>query len=73
MEGIARDPVRSELVSAALSAQHDAMAEQERERLRRYVAARIVGDNPPPLTCEARDLIRRALGSDQVEEVTAAA
>jgi hypothetical protein len=72
MEGIARDPVRSKLVSAASLAQYGAIAEQERDSLRRYIAANIVGDNPPPLTKEACELIRRVLGSDQVEEIPAA-
>ena len=72
MEGTVRDPVRSKLVSAAFFPQNGAMAEQERDRLRRYIAATIVGNSPPPLTKEACELIRRVLGSDQAEEIPAA-
>lgn len=35
--------------------------EQERTYLRRHIAMNIVGENPSPLTSEARDLIRRTL------------
>ena len=46
--------------------------EQERDRLRRYIAAHVIGDNPPPLTAEAQDLVRTMLGSDNaVEPATA--
>ena len=47
----------------------------DRDSLRRYIAANVVGDNPPPLTAEARDLIRRAFGPgpDHAEEIPAAA
>jgi hypothetical protein len=53
---------------------HKAMTAQERDRLRRYIAVNVVGDSPPPLTSEARDLIRRILGPrpDQAEENCAA-
>ena len=44
-----------------------------REELRRYIAANVVGANPPPLTAEARDLIRAALGSDQTGEASESA
>jgi hypothetical protein len=56
------------------SVQREAMTAQERDRLRRYIAANIVGDTPPPLTSEACDLIRRFLGPgpDQAEEISAA-
>lgn len=72
MKGIVRDHIRSELVSAAPFPQNGAPAGQERDRLRRYIAVNIVGDNPPPLTKEASELIRRLLGSDQAEEISAA-
>jgi hypothetical protein len=39
------------------------MTDEERDRLRRYIAANVVGDNPPPLTAEACALIRAMLGS----------
>jgi hypothetical protein len=55
-------------VSAVLSAQHGGMTEQERNRLRQYIAANVIGDNPPPLTAEAQDLIRAMLGSDHAGE-----
>jgi hypothetical protein len=47
----------------------------DRESLRRYIAANVVGDNPPPLTAEARDLVYRVLGSDpgQSEQTQVAA
>jgi hypothetical protein len=38
---------------------------EEREELRRHIAANVVGDNPPPITAEARALIRAALGLGQ--------
>lgn len=57
---------------AASFVQHGATAEQERDRLRRYIAVNVVGDSPPPLTKEACELIRRVLGSDQAEEIPAA-
>ncbi len=44
------------------------MTEQECNRLRQYIAANVIGDNPPPLTAEAQDLIRAMLGSDHVGE-----
>jgi len=44
------------------------MTAQERDRLRRYIAVNVVGDDPPPLTAEAQDLIRAMLGSDHVGE-----
>lgn len=50
-------------MSDASLVQQGVTASQEHDRLRRYIAANIVGDNPPPLTAEARDLIRRILGS----------
>ena len=55
-------------MSAVLSAQHGGMTEQERNRLRQYIAANVIGDNPPPLTSEAQDLIRAMLGSDHAGE-----
>ncbi len=55
-------------MSAVLSAQHGGMTEQECNRLRQYIAANVIGDNPPPLTAEAQDLIRAMLGSDHVGE-----
>lgn len=51
---------------------HEAMTAQERDRLRRYIAVNVVGDNPPPLTAEAQDLIRAILGSDHTEELDTA-
>jgi hypothetical protein len=39
--------------------------EQERTYLRRHIAMNIVGENPPPLTSEARDLVRRTLAIAQ--------
>lgn len=39
--------------------------EQERAYLRRHIAVNIVGENPPPLTSEARDLVRRTLAIAQ--------
>jgi hypothetical protein len=46
--------------------------EQERDRLRRYIAEHVIGDNPPPLTAEAQELIRTMLGPDHaVESATA--
>jgi len=45
-------------------ARPEVMTAQDRDRLRRYIAANVVGDNPPPLTAEAQDLIRAMLGSD---------
>ena len=62
-------------MSAVSSAQHGVISEQERDRLRRYIAVKVVGDNPPPLSAEARDLIRRTFGPgpDQAEEMSAAA
>ena len=59
-------------MSAAPLAQHRSQAEQERDRLRRYIAAHVVGDDPPPLTAEAQDLIRAMLGSDHAGESAAA-
>jgi hypothetical protein len=48
------------------------LSERERDRLRRYIAEKVIGDNPPPLTAEAQDLIRIMLGSDHaVESATA--
>jgi len=44
------------------------MTAQERDRLRRYIAVNVVGDDPPPLTAEAQDLIRAMLGSDHAGE-----
>ncbi len=38
---------------------------QERTYLRRHIAVNIVGENPPPLTSEARDLVRRTLAIAQ--------
>ena len=55
-------------MSAVLSAQHGGMTEQERNRLWQYIAANVIGDNPPPLTAEAKDLIRAMLGSDHAGE-----
>jgi len=55
-------------VSAVLSAQHGGMTGQEFNRLRQYIAANVIGDNPPPLTAEAQDLIRAMLGSDHSGE-----
>ena len=54
---------------------YEVMTAQERDRLRRYIAVNVVGDSPPPLTSEARELIRRILGPDpdQAEETCAAA
>lgn len=39
--------------------------EQERTYLRRHIAVNIVGENPPPLTSEARDLVRLTLAIAQ--------
>jgi hypothetical protein len=47
--------------------------DEEREELRRYIAANVIGDNPPPLTAEARALIRAALGPDQEGETSSTA
>ncbi len=47
---------------------HEVMTAQERDCLRRYIAANVVGDNPPPLTAEAQDLIRAMFGSDHAGE-----
>lgn len=59
-------------MSAVLSAQYGGMTEQECNRLRQYIVANVIGDNPPPLTVEAQDLIRAMLGSDHAgESVTA--
>jgi hypothetical protein len=44
------------------------MTEQECNRLRQYIAANVIGDNPAPLTAEAQDLIRAMLGSDHAGE-----
>lgn len=44
-----------------------------REDLRRYAAVNVIGDNPPPLTAEARALIRAALGPDQAGETSSTA
>ena len=54
---------------------YEVMTAQERDRLRRYIAVNVVGDSPPPLTSEARELIRRTLGPglDHAEETCAAA
>jgi hypothetical protein len=43
------------------------------EELRLYIAANIIGDNPPPLTAEASALIRAALGPDQEGETSSTA
>ena len=43
----------------------DRTPEQERTYLRRHIAVNIVGENPPPLTSEARDLVRRTLAIAQ--------
>ena len=51
---------------------NEAMTAQDRDRLRRYIAANVVGDNPPPLTAEAQDLIRAMLGSDHAGEFATA-
>jgi hypothetical protein len=44
------------------------MTDQECNRMRQYIAANVIGDNPPPLTAEAQDLIRAMLGSDHAGE-----
>lgn len=44
-----------------------------REGLRLYIAVNVIGDNPPPLTAEARSLIRAALGPDQEGEASSTA
>jgi hypothetical protein len=46
---------------------------REREELRQYIAANVIGDNPPPLPAEARALIRAALGADQEGETSSTA
>jgi hypothetical protein len=46
---------------------------EEHEELRRYIAANVIGDNPPPLTAEARARIRAALGPDQEGETSSTA
>jgi len=51
---------------------HKAMTTQEYDRLRRYIAVNVVGDDPPPLTVEAQGLIRVMLGSDHAEEFATA-
>jgi hypothetical protein len=43
------------------------------ENLRQYIAANVVGDNPPPITTEARALIRAALGPAQEGETSSTA
>jgi hypothetical protein len=50
----------------------EAMTVQERDRLRRYIAVHVVGDDPPPLTAEAKDLIRAMLGSGHAGKSAAA-
>lgn len=54
-------------------AQRATLTADERDRLRRHIAVNVVGDNPPPLTAEARALIRAALGPDQAVEASSAA
>lgn len=44
---------------------------ERKNELRRYIAAHVIGDNPPPLTTEARDLIRAMLGTSQAGESSA--
>jgi hypothetical protein len=43
------------------------------EGVRRYIAASVVGDNPPRITAEARALIRAALGPGQAGETSSTA
>jgi hypothetical protein len=43
-------------------------SEQERTYLRRHIAVNIVGENPAPLTSEARDMVRRTLAIAQQHE-----
>ena len=55
-------------MSAVPLAQHGMLAEQERDRLRRYIAEKVIGDNPPPLTAEAQARVRAALSPAHVIE-----
>jgi hypothetical protein len=48
-------------------------ARKDTEELRQYIAANVIGDSPPPLTAEARALIRAALGPDQEGETASTA
>jgi hypothetical protein len=54
-------------------APRDTMTTRERDRLRRYISANVVGDSPPPITAEACTLIRVALGSDHAGETSSTA